>query len=156
MKQNTISCGTDVGPLTIAAEGNHIVGIDFGETSSANCVNVPIIDEAFRQLSEYFAGKRKIFNLPLKLFGTDFQKSAWEALLKISYGQTATYGDIAKMIGKRKAYRAVGMACHRNPISIVIPCHRILGANGNLTGYGGGISVKSWLLELEAKHTHGL
>ncbi|MDR0742008.1 MAG: methylated-DNA--[protein]-cysteine S-methyltransferase [Puniceicoccales bacterium] len=156
MRQNAIFHETDIGPLTITAEDDHIIGIDFGVTSSANCVNVPIINEAFRQLSEYFAWKRKIFNLPLKFLGTDFQKSTWKALLKIPYGQTATYGDIARMIGKRKAYRAVGMACHRNPISIVIPCHRIIGASGNLTGYGGGISIKACLLGLEAKHTHGL
>ncbi|MDR1457423.1 MAG: methylated-DNA--[protein]-cysteine S-methyltransferase [Puniceicoccales bacterium] len=156
MKQNTIFHETDIGPLTITAENDHIIGIDFGVISSANHVNIPIINEAFGQLSEYFAGKRKIFNLPLKLSGTDFQKSAWEALLKIPYGRTATYGDIARMMGKRKAYRAVGMACHRNPISIVIPCHRIIGASGNLIGYGGGIGIKAWLLELEAKYTHGL
>ncbi|MDR1528653.1 MAG: methylated-DNA--[protein]-cysteine S-methyltransferase [Puniceicoccales bacterium] len=156
MRQNTIFHETDIGPLTITAENDHIVGIDFGVIPSANYVNTPVIDEAFRQLSEYFAGKRKIFNLPLKLLGTDFQKSTWEALLTIPYGQRATYGDIARMMDKRKAYRAVGMACHRNPISVVIPCHRIIGASGNLTGYGGGIDIKAWLLGLEAKHTHGL
>ncbi|MDR2432808.1 MAG: methylated-DNA--[protein]-cysteine S-methyltransferase [Puniceicoccales bacterium] len=156
MKQNAIFHETNIGPLTITAENDHIIGIDFGVISPANHVNIPVIHEAFRQLSEYFTGKRKIFNLPLNLSGTNFQKSAWEALLKIPYGQTITYGDIARMMCKRKAYRAVGMACHGNPISIVIPCHRIIGARGNLTGYGGGIDIKAWLLELEAKHTHGL
>jgi methylated-DNA-[protein]-cysteine S-methyltransferase len=155
MKQNIASRITDIGPLTIAAEDDHIVSIDFGIISPENCT-ISIIHEAFRQLSEYFAGTRKIFNLPLKLSGTDFQKSVWEALLDIPYGQTATYGGIAKMIGKKKACRAVGMACHRNPVSIVVPCHRVVGSNGNLTGYGGGIDVKAWLLELETKHMHNL
>ncbi|MDR2776985.1 MAG: methylated-DNA--[protein]-cysteine S-methyltransferase [Puniceicoccales bacterium] len=156
MKQSTIFHGTGIAPLTVTAEDDYITGIDFEVISSVNCVNIPIINEAFRQLTEYLAGKRKIFNLPLKVLGTDFQKSTWEALLKIPYGQTATYGDIARMIGKRKAYRAVGTACHRNPISIVIPCHRIIGTNGNFTGYGGSISTKAWLLGLEAKHIDGI
>jgi methylated-DNA-[protein]-cysteine S-methyltransferase len=156
MKKNAISYETDIGPLTITDQYDHITGIDFGVTSLGNYVNNLIINETFRQLSEYFAGRRKTFNFPLKLLGTDFQKSVWKALQKIPYGQTATYGDIARIIGKEKAYRAVGMACHCNPISIVIPCHRIVGATGNLTGYGGGIGTKAWLLGLETKHIRGL
>ncbi|MDR2779172.1 MAG: methylated-DNA--[protein]-cysteine S-methyltransferase [Puniceicoccales bacterium] len=156
MKQSAIFYGMDIGPLTVTAEDDYIIGIDFEAISSVSCINVPVINEAFRQLSEYFAGKRKIFNLPMKLLGTDFQKSIWETLLEIPYGRTATYGDIAKTIGKRKACRAVGMACRRNPISIVIPCHRVIGVSGTLTGYGGGISTKAWLLGLEAKHIDGL
>lgn len=102
-------------------------------------------------MEEYFSGRLQNFDLPLKPKGTDFQKQVWKALLMIPYGETKSYGDIAKQIGKEKAVRAVGGANHVNPISIVIPCHRVIGKNGNLTGYGGGLEVKEKLLELERK-----
>ena len=98
---------------------------------------------------EYFAGKRQNFSLPLELEGTEFQKKVWQALQKIPYGQTKTYGQIAKEIGKKKAVRAVGNANHNNPIAIIIPCHRVIGANGKLTGYHGGLEKKEFLLTLE-------
>ncbi|WP_276798392.1 methylated-DNA--[protein]-cysteine S-methyltransferase [Fusobacterium gonidiaformans] len=113
--------------------------------------NTELLQEVKRQLEEYFSGRLQNFDLPLKPKGTDFQKQVWKALLMIPYGETKSYGDIAKQIGKEKAVRAVGGANHVNPISIVIPCHRVIGKNGNLTGYGGGLEVKEKLLELERK-----
>ncbi len=116
---------------------------------AAEFCETPLLQQAKCQLQEYFAGKRKEFSLPLQLQGTPFQKKVWQALLTIPYGQTATYGQIATQIGSPKACRAVGMANHRNPLAILIPCHRVIGANGTLTGYGGGLSVKQALLALE-------
>ena len=109
----------------------------------------PVIKEAFRQLSEYFSGKRKTFNLPLLLKGTDFQKQVWQALLKIPFGETRSYKQIAEAIGNPKAVRAVGMANNKNPLLIVVPCHRVIGANGKLVGYAVGLDKKEYLLRLE-------
>jgi O-6-methylguanine DNA methyltransferase len=105
------------------------------------------------QLEEYFAGKRRGFNFPLDLRGTDFQLACWRALLAIPYGETRTYRDIARVAGKPNAFRAVGMANHRNPIAIVVPCHRVIASDGTLCGYGGGLDVKRKLLELEGALT---
>ena len=111
--------------------------------------DTPVIKEAFRQLSEYFSGKRKTFNLPLLLKGTDFQKQVWQALLKIPFGVTRSYKQIAEAIGNPKAVRAVGMANNKNPLLIVVPCHRVIGANGKLVGYAVGLDKKEYLLRLE-------
>lgn len=105
--------------------------------------------KAGQELQEYFAGKRKTFDLELAPEGTEFQQKVWTALQRIPYGQTRSYGEIAKEIGNPKAVRAVGGANHRNPIMIVIPCHRVIGANGSLTGFGGGLGMKEYLLKLE-------
>ncbi len=104
---------------------------------------------ALQQLKDYFSGKRNDFSVPLKLAGTEFQKKVWNELLKIPYGQTITYGEIAKNIGNPKAVRAVGLANNRNPVAIIVPCHRVIGANGKLVGYGGGLDMKESLLKLE-------
>lgn len=109
----------------------------------------PVLLETERQLSEYFAGKRKTFSVPLDFAGTDFQKSVWQALLKIPFGQTRSYGEIAKSLGNAKAMRAVGAANGKNPISIIAPCHRVIGSTGKLTGFAGGLGVKARLLDLE-------
>jgi O-6-methylguanine DNA methyltransferase len=101
------------------------------------------------ELEEYFAGKRREFTFPLDLRGTDFQLACWRALLAIPYGETRTYADIARAVGKANAFRAVGMANNRNPIAIVVPCHRVIASDGTLCGYGGGLDVKRKLLELE-------
>jgi O-6-methylguanine DNA methyltransferase len=105
------------------------------------------------ELEEYFSGKRREFSFPLDLRGTDFQVACWRALLAIPYGETRTYADIARAIGKAKAFRAVGMANNRNPIAIVVPCHRVIASDGTLCGYGGGLDVKRRLLELEGALT---
>ena len=109
----------------------------------------PILLRAQQQLSEYFAGKRRIFDLPLAFYGTDFQMKVWNALLSIPYGETRSYKDIAQQIGNEKAVRAVGAANGRNPISIIAPCHRVIGASGKLVGFAGGLDKKQVLLELE-------
>lgn len=109
----------------------------------------PLLKEAVRQLESYFAGELKEFSLPLEPSGTVFMKQVWSALCGIPFGKTATYGEIAEKIGRPKAARAVGLANNRNPIPIFIPCHRVIGADGSLTGYRGGLEMKKKLLELE-------
>jgi methylated-DNA-[protein]-cysteine S-methyltransferase len=109
----------------------------------------PILAETERQLSEYFAGTRKTFSVKLDFNGTDFQKRVWQALLRIPFGQTRSYGEIAKSLGNAKAMRAVGAANGKNPISIIAPCHRVIGSTGQLTGFAGGLEVKARLLDLE-------
>ncbi|MBX9808838.1 methylated-DNA--[protein]-cysteine S-methyltransferase [Candidatus Gracilibacteria bacterium] len=109
----------------------------------------PILEKTKKQLDEYFAGKRKIFDIPLSVEGTDFQKKSWDALQKIPYGETRNYSEQAHMTGSSKAVRAIGGANHNNPIVIIVPCHRVIGKSGKLVGYGGGIDRKIWLLEHE-------
>jgi methylated-DNA-[protein]-cysteine S-methyltransferase len=111
----------------------------------------PVLREAERQLKEYFLGARTTFDLPLDFHGTDFQKQVWAALLAIPFGETRSYGQIARALGKPGAMRAVGAANGRNPISIIAPCHRVIGAGGQLTGFAGGLKAKAHLLALEAK-----
>ena len=115
----------------------------------------PILVEAERQLTAYFAGERDTFDLPLDFHGTDFQKSVWHALLTIPFGETRSYGAIARQIGRPSASRAVGAANGRNPISIVAPCHRVIGSNGALTGFAGGLAAKELLLRIERGATKG-
>ena len=110
------------------------------------------LPEAARQLAEYFAGTRRAFDLPLRLEGTDFQRRVWAALCEIPYGAMWSYGELARRVGNPKASRAVGLANGRNPLSIVVPCHRVIGADGTLTGYGGGLERKRWLLAHEGLH----
>ncbi len=112
----------------------------------------PLQEETARQLREYFEGKRKKFDLPIEPEGTEFQRRVWKALLKIPYGETKSYQEIAQEAGSPKGFRAVGMANHKNPIIIVIPCHRVIGKDGSLTGYGGGLELKEELLALEKKY----
>ncbi len=113
--------------------------------------NSDCLDNAAMQLDEYFAGKRHSFSIPLLLIGTEFQKSVWEKLLEIPYGSTESYGELARRLGRPKAVRAVANANGANPISIFTPCHRVIGSDGSLTGYGGGLPVKEYLLRLEAE-----
>lgn len=111
----------------------------------------PVLCETERQLGEYFEGRRKSFSLKLDMRGTLFQNEVWEALLAIPFGETRSYGQLAKQLGNPKATRAVGAANGRNPISIVVPCHRVIGSSGKLTGFAGGLDTKAYLLELETK-----
>ena len=142
------------GPLTIAEENGAIIRLDFGEFGPMG-ERSPVLEEAVRQLKEYFAGERREFTLPVDPRGTPFQKSVWRALCGIPYGETRSYGEIARAVGKPGACRAVGMANHRNPVSIIIPCHRVIGADGSLTGYGGGLERKRFLLRLERLRVFG-
>lgn len=114
-----------------------------------------LTERVFRQLDEYFAGTRREFDFPYRLCGTPFQEKVWAALRDIPYGETRSYKDIAETIGHPKAFRAVGMANHANPIFIAIPCHRVIGANRSLVGYGGGLDMKKALLDLEKAHRAG-
>lgn len=111
-----------------------------------------LVESVFRQLDEYFAGTRRVFDFPYRLHGTPFQEKVWAALQQIPYGETRSYKDIARAIGHPKAFRAVGMANHANPVFIAIPCHRVIGADGSLTGYGGRLAMKQALLALERSH----
>lgn len=137
----------------IVIQDNAVVELNY---SANDCVAVSELSqdcsnalEPRRQLEEYFAGRRQTFDLPLRPNGTEFQRRVWEQLLQIPYGQTATYGEIAKRIGNPNAARAVGQACNANPIPIFIPCHRVVSSNSRLTGFALGLDVKSALLELE-------
>lgn len=112
----------------------------------------PLLADAARQLDEYFAGNRKVFDIPLYLQGSQFQLRVWKALQAIPYGEVVTYKDIADSIGNPKAVRAVGMANHHNPIAIAVPCHRVIGAGGKLVGYVGGLDIKQYLLDWESKN----
>jgi len=122
------------------------VGLAGGELTPGDA---PVLDATAAQLDEYFAGTRTTFDLPLDLHGTPFQLAAWQALAGIPYGETRTYGEQADRIGRPSAVRAIGAANGRNPVSIVLPCHRVIGSNGSLVGFGGGLEVKAALLELE-------
>jgi len=110
-----------------------------------------LLDRAVRQLDEYFAGERMAFDLPVDVEGSPFQRTVWEGLARIPYGETISYGELARRIGNARAVRAVGLANGRNPVSIVVPCHRVIGADGSMTGYGGGVDRKVFLLALEAR-----
>ena len=148
-----------VGKLTLVANAHALVAV-LWESETPNRINLdaqstdghhPILGEAKRQLAEYFAGKRAQFDLPLEPRGTEFQKKVWQSLRTIPYGKTNSYLEIARAVGSPRACRAVGGATGRNPLSIVVPCHRVIGANGALTGFGGGLETKAKLLALEAR-----
>ena len=143
---------TYAGKIGIAEEDGAITDIVF-KTIDCPVEETELIRETKRQLDEYFAGKRKDFDVPTRLNGTEFQKRVWLALRDIPYGKTASYKDIAAAVGCPKGYRAVGMANNRNPISIIYPCHRVVGSDGSLTGYGGELDVKAKLLELERRNS---
>jgi len=145
---------TPLGPMLAIQEGEHLVALDFireGDIPGGNQDDTPLLLETQRQLEQYFQGQRQSFTIPLKPRGTDFQQAVWARLRAIPYGQTATYGQLAREIGRPRAFRAVGQANHVNPISVIIPCHRCVGASGKLVGYGGGLDRKEALLKLERK-----
>ena len=150
-----------VGTLKLIASDQGLAGVWF-ERSRPERVKTrtdvenpthPILVETERQLREYFAGRRRTFDLALDFVGTPFQRAVWKALLTIPFGQTRTYGEVAKQVGRPSASRAVGAANGRNPVSIVAPCHRVIGSTGALTGFGGGLDVKERLLRLEGSLT---
>ena len=137
---STRAIETPIGPLTLEADENAVTAIRFSAGGAQDAS--PLLDAAEAQLREYFAGARRTFDLPLAPHGTAFQQRVWAALRTIPYGETRTYGELAAAIDSPNASRAVGMANHRNPIPIIIPCHRVIGANGTLTGYAGGLEIK--------------
>jgi methylated-DNA-[protein]-cysteine S-methyltransferase len=138
---------SDQGLAAILWENDNPRRVKVGNTVEDN--SHPVLLETERQLKEYFDGKRKSFSLDLDLVGTDFQKNVWEALLEIPFGETRSYGQLATRVGNPRASRAVGAANGRNPISIIVPCHRVIGASGKLTGFAGGLDAKEHLLGLE-------
>ena len=149
---------TATGLLKISANDLGISAITYVEQQEQPPSQHPLLRKAKQQLSEYFNNEREVFNLPLAPTGTVFQCKVWQLLCDIPYGQTCSYGDIAKRLDNPKAVRAVGSANGKNPISIIVPCHRVIGANGTLTGYAGGLRRKAYLLQLEnsqfsARHT---
>ena len=143
-----------IGALTILSGDKGIKAIKFYEDEKVKAQGRTneMTRWAVKELEEYFQGKRKVFTVPCVPKGTDFQKRVWEALIQIPYGETRTYKEIAAAAGNPKASRAVGMANNRNPIPIIIPCHRVIGTNGSLTGYAGGLNVKEYLLKLEREN----
>ena len=147
-----------VGKIEIGTESKRITDVHFAKSfvppSEYSRKETPLHRKAAEQLREYFDGKLKVFDLPIAPVGTEFQIRCWEALLQVPYGETRSYGDIARAAGSPKGFRAVGMANNRNPIAIIIPCHRIIGSDGKLVGYGGGLDIKVFLLELERKNAH--
>ncbi|MDH3417593.1 MAG: methylated-DNA--[protein]-cysteine S-methyltransferase [Gammaproteobacteria bacterium] len=153
---------TPIGELLLAGEDDALAMIGFPKGSMRRdpeadwIYNEKPLVKARQQLEEYFAGARKDFDLPLRLEGTEFQVSVLKALQEIPYGETVSYGEIAKRIGRPRAVRAVGAANGRNPIPIVVPCHRVIGSSGDLTGFGGGLDTKEALLRLEAENTQDL
>lgn len=158
-----------IDPLTIVAEDGHLVGVHLQDHDRIGAVPVreprptergdradrQVLDAVVDQLLAYFDGELTTFDVPLHLAGTAFQRDVWHALLTIPYGHTASYGDIADAVGRPSAFRAVGLANGRNPVSIVVPCHRVIGSDGSLTGYGGGLNRKQWLLTHERRAADG-
>ena len=148
-------CPSPVGALLLVHDGKGLCRLQFQDGTHPLAINenwkkcrTPFLD-VIKQLEQYFAGRLQRFTLPLSLEGTEFQRAVWGALKAIPHGKTASYGTIAKKIGNPKASRAVGAANGQNPVSIIVPCHRVIGANGKLVGYGGGLPIKTALLELE-------
>ncbi|GAA1573662.1 MULTISPECIES: methylated-DNA--[protein]-cysteine S-methyltransferase [Kribbella] len=140
-----------IGDLTLAVDETGLCRLHFGGTDRPRSAD-PLLTEAAEQLKAYFAGELQEFTLPLSVRGgSDFERAVWKQLTRIPYGEMQTYGDVAKIVGDAGAARAVGTACNRNPIAIVVPCHRVVGAGGKMVGFGGGIPTKRHLLELEAR-----
>jgi methylated-DNA-[protein]-cysteine S-methyltransferase len=164
-----------IGEILLVADDEGLTFVHFGmpdrgepnlPPAATDVKKHPILDQAAAELKEYFAGTRRTFTVPLRPTGTPFQLSVWQELSRIPYGTHCSYGDVAGRIGKPKAVRAVGAANGQNPIGLIVPCHRVIGANGSLTGYGGGLAIKRWLLQHESSnqdlhagedgHAHGL
>ncbi len=142
-----------VGDLGLFADDRYLYAVEFlspDETRLSGCpVDTPVLIEAEKQLAAYFKGRLREFDLPLQLVGTDFQQAVWQAMRQIPFGRVMTYGELAGAVGDRKKARGVGQAANRNPLAIVIPCHRVIGGNGRLVGYGGGLEKKELLLRHE-------
>ena len=147
---NRMEMSSPIGPLTLVEEDGAIVQLLFGAYGSDGA-KTPVLSEAEQQLTEYFSGRRREFTLPLKPAGTAFQQAVWQALRGIPFGETRSYAEIAQSVKRPRAFRAVGMANHCNPIPVIIPCHRVVGSDGSLTGYAGGLETKRILLHLEGR-----
>jgi methylated-DNA-[protein]-cysteine S-methyltransferase len=147
---SVLETGTPVGNVTLAASESGLRILSFNGVPPQDAVERESELRPYaKQLQEYLSRQRKQFDVPLDLQGTEFQLACWNALLEIPFGETRSYAEQARRIGRPAAFRAVGQANHTNPVAIIVPCHRVIGANGSLTGYGGGMPCKQWLLELE-------
>ena len=142
---------TEIGTIKISENDRKIIGLGFSDLKKENEIEKETnsIRKTYLQLKEYLSGKRKNFDIEIEMIGTEFQKKVWKELLNIPYGETRSYKDIATAIGNKKACRAVGNANNKNPIAIIVPCHRVVGSNGGMTGYAGGIDIKEKLLKIE-------
>ena len=147
----THTFSSPIGIVRLTEEDGAITRIELTDTADAPTTPTPLLHEAEQQIMAYLEGKRKQLDFPIRMVGTPFQQRVWRALQRIPYGTTCTYGEIATAIGNPRASRAVGMACNRNPLLLIVPCHRVVGANGKLTGFAYGADAKQWLLELERK-----
>ncbi|MCL2592719.1 MAG: methylated-DNA--[protein]-cysteine S-methyltransferase [Defluviitaleaceae bacterium] len=152
MSEKAVIYKSPIGEILLKEQSGYLTGLFFERETTLEVFETPILTKTMKQLDEYFEGKRKNFDLELNNIGTDFRKKTWDALMKIPYGETINYKELAIMIGNEKAARAVGGANHHNNISIIVPCHRVIGASGKLVGYGGEVWRKEWLLEHEKKH----
>lgn len=142
---------TEIGRIKISEKDEKIIGLVFSDYKKEDEIEkeTELIKKAYTQLEEYLSGKRTEFNIEIEMIGTEFQKKVWKELLNIPYGETRSYKDIAIAIGNEKACRAVGNANNKNPIAIIVPCHRVVGSNGSMTGYAGGLNIKEKLLKIE-------
>lgn len=142
---------TEIGRIKISEKDEKIIGLGFSDYKKENEIEkeTDAIRKTYLQLKEYLSGKRKNFDIEIEMIGTEFQKKVWKELLNIPYGETRSYKDIAIAIGNEKACRAVGNANNKNPIAIIVPCHRVVGSNGSMTGYAGGLDIKEKLLKIE-------
>jgi methylated-DNA-[protein]-cysteine S-methyltransferase len=149
----TLVMRSPVGSLVLCADGDRLVGVHLPDrpAPAGPRGRSMVLQRTAEQLAEYFAGERREFDLPLAPVGTEFQVAVWRQLARIPFGVTCSYGELAREVGRPSASRAVGAANGRNPIAIILPCHRVIGASGELTGYGGGLPMKRWLLD----HEHG-
>ena len=145
------SFSTPIGIFTVKTRGNEVEAIHFGKKALLLFQGPPLYKKAMKQIQEYCQGKRKTFDLPYTLQGTPFQLRVWIAMAKIPFGETISYKELAIQAKSPRAFRAVGGACHNNPLPLVIPCHRVLGSQGQLTGFGGGVAMKKCLLHLEGR-----
>lgn len=148
------SINSPVGPLTLVAAEAGLQELRWGDEHPADATDAPdhpVLQQAIAQLAAYFEGERTTFDLPLDMQGTPFQKAVWDLLLTIPYGETTTYGALAESLGDPGKARAVGLANGKNPVSIIVPCHRVIGSSGALTGFAGGLDTKAFLLRLERR-----
>ena len=145
----THTFNTPIGAVRLVEEGGSIIRIELTDAAGTFSAPTPLLREAEHQITAFLRGERRQLDFPIRMMGTAFQQRVWQALQQIPYGATRTYGEIATAIGNSRASRAVGMACNKNPLLLIVPCHRVVGANGKLVGFAYGTEAKRWLLELE-------
>ncbi|PKM55074.1 MAG: cysteine methyltransferase [Firmicutes bacterium HGW-Firmicutes-5] len=153
MNINVAYYESPIGLIMIEAKDENIIRVSFVEVATLSEKGSPMLEKAKKQMAEYFEGKRKAFDLTMAFEGTEFEKKVFKALTEVEYGKVASYKDIAIKVGHNKAYRAIGGTNHKNKLAIIVPCHRIIGSNGKMTGYASGIWRKTWLLDHEQKNS---